>query len=121
MSTLNNWINGLKRLSRDEIIDRLGASDWPEVILSFNNMSLSDVLNELTNMFPHEPEANDELAQAIMYEFFSGTWVLSNPNKSDASIAAAALGSVGGSVTSEAKAAAARANGRKGGRPKKQK
>lgn len=34
--------------------------------------------------------------------------------------AAAALGSKGGSVTSDAKAAAARANGRKGGRPKKQ-
>lgn len=48
-----------------------------------------------------------------------GTWVLSMPDKSDTSIAAAALGSKGGSVTSEAKAAAARANGRKGGRPKK--
>jgi len=35
--------------------------------------------------------------------------------------AAATLGSRGGSVTSKAKAAAARANGRKGGRPKKQK
>lgn len=35
--------------------------------------------------------------------------------------AAAALGSKGGSVTSDAKAAAARANGRKGGRPKKKK
>ncbi len=33
--------------------------------------------------------------------------------------AAATLGSMGGSVTSQAKAAAARANGRKGGRPKK--
>lgn len=49
-----------------------------------------------------------------------GTWILSMPDKSDASIAAAALGSKGGSVTSDAKAAAARANGRKGGRPKKQ-
>lgn len=37
----------------------------------------------------------------------------------DAPSPAAALGSKGGSVTSEAKAAAARANGRKGGRPKK--
>lgn len=35
--------------------------------------------------------------------------------------AAAALGKRGGSATSEAKAAASRANGRKGGRPKKSK
>lgn len=39
----------------------------------------------------------------------------------DASNAAAALGSLGGSVSSPAKAAAARANGRKGGRPRKDK
>ena len=39
----------------------------------------------------------------------------------DAAQGAAMLGKRGGSVTSDAKAAAARANGRKGGRPKKQK
>lgn len=39
----------------------------------------------------------------------------------DAAQGAALLGKIGGSVTSEAKAAAARKNGRKGGRPKKQK
>lgn len=50
-----------------------------------------------------------------------GAWILSMPDKSDASIAAAALGSKGGSVTSKAKASAARENGRKGGRPRKAK
>jgi len=119
MSKLNDWVNGLKKLSRDEIIDRLGADNWADVVISFDGMSLGDIRSELTNMFPHEPEANDELAQAVVYEFLNGAWVLSDPSKTDASIAAVTLGSKGGSVTSEAKAAAARENGRKGGRPKK--
>lgn len=48
-----------------------------------------------------------------------GTWTVTAPEQGLASSVAADLGRRGGSVTSEAKRQAARANGRKGGRPRK--
>lgn len=48
-----------------------------------------------------------------------GAWRLTMPDNGFSSMAAATLGRTGGATTSDAKAAAARANGKRGGRPRK--
>lgn len=66
----------------------------------------------------YEAEYGDAVGQRIEDAIPSSVWDECMDTIS-ASAAAATLGRKGGSVKSEAKAAAARANGKRGGRPKK--
>lgn len=89
-------------------MDRVGAEKWADVFTAFNGQSETDILNELQIMFPNEPDANSELAEAIMTALIN-------------SQAAKTIGRKGGKATSPAKAASSRENGKRGGRPSKAK
>ena len=52
--------------AQDDIIDRLGATNWQEVVKEFRGKSLATVTKTLDKMFP--TEHNAELAQAIVNE-----------------------------------------------------
>jgi hypothetical protein len=69
MTTITEWENNLAQLPRSEILERVGAEKWSDVVLAFGGKTLSEVRAELQAMFTNEPDANDELAQAIMREF----------------------------------------------------
>jgi len=72
MSTYSSWKSSLSRLSKNEIVDRCGAENWLQVAENFGNKSISDIIAALSEMFPSEPDANQELAEAIYAELLQG-------------------------------------------------
>ena len=53
-------------MTRNDIIDHLGAENWEQVVKEFAGLLLAEILIELEVMFPSED--NGALAQAISWE-----------------------------------------------------
>jgi hypothetical protein len=82
-----------------------GAEKWKDIVDFFGELSETEILAELDKMYPHDD--NDDLAALIAKEL-------------NVPMTPAEMGRKGGRSTSAAKQAAARTNGRKGGRPRKE-
>lgn len=50
---------------QDEIIDRVGAQNWGEVVNEFSGRDAQEIAAGLDKMFPEEEEGNRELAEMI--------------------------------------------------------
>ena len=57
-----------EKMSRDEIIDRVGARNWRQVKREYGGMVLGEIVANMYYMWPNEGNANDELAAAIYDE-----------------------------------------------------
>ena len=53
-------------MNRNEIIEHMGADNWEMVLYHFSGDTLSEIMNTLNDMFPHDDNA--ELAEAIFFE-----------------------------------------------------
>jgi len=51
-------------MTRDEVVDRLGAKDWDEVERHFKGATLSDIIRTVYTLYPNE-KSNSALVAAI--------------------------------------------------------
>ena len=58
----------MAKLNRNEIVDRVGATNWKQVEREYKGMQRGEVVASLYYMWPDEEKDNEELATAIVSE-----------------------------------------------------
>ena len=58
----------MTKLNRNEIVDRVGATNWKQVEREYKGMQRGEVVANMFYMWTNEAEANEELATAIVEE-----------------------------------------------------
>ena len=71
--SLADWVSqkvteDIETMNKNEIVERLGATNWEQVQTEYNGYSEKEILADLSHMWPHESTANKELATAIDQE-----------------------------------------------------